>query len=330
VDVLNRLRPDLPQHVKDPAATGTVGVYHTNDWTGTRRKGGSWAGDLPAEDAHAALGAVRELLHNEGWDFDPGTTKILMLTHSVLAAEQKYAGIAAAFRYNDAFAKKESPHVAFLVDVVEPVCAAYRDGRYGKMLAVLGTRSLAIRSQADKKERAAGLDRLLEICEGGTIGQVVDYLKEKGCPPLPEAVEETETELSQASAEEIDESRTLQEVGKLRDVPYREVGQLAQYLNEHTPFSTKHGVKGAQFENVLVVFGRGWNQYNWNQFLEWSGNGVPGDKAATYERNRNLFYVACSRPKRRLALLFTQELSPSALETLARWFGEQAVRSLAF
>ena len=29
---------------------------------------------------------------------------------------------------------------------------------------------------------------------------------------------------------------------------------------------------GAEFENVLVVFGRGWNNYNWNDFLEWSKN----------------------------------------------------------
>jgi len=328
VDVLNRMRPDLPQYVRDPKAAGTVNVYHTNDWTGTRRKGGAWSGDLPPEDAHAALQIVRNLVFREGWDLAPEKTKILMLTHSVLAAEQKYGGIAAAFRYNEAFAKKESPHIAFLVDVVEPVCAAYRDEHYGEMLAVLGSRSLAIKSQVDKKERAAALDKLLELRENGTIGQVLDYLKDTRCPPLPEAVEQTETELLRALPEEIDESRRLLEISKLRDVSYREVVQLSLYLNEHTPFSTKHGVKGAEFENVLVVLGRGWNLYNWNQFLEWSGTGVPGDKMATYERNRNLFYVACSRPKRRLALLFTQEMSASALDTLSRWFGERVIRPL--
>jgi len=328
VDVLNRMRPDLPQHVENPAGTGTVNVYHTNNYTGTRRKGGVWAGDLPPEDAHAALGVVQESLCSEGWDFDPEKTKILMLTHSVLAAEQHYAGIAATFRYNDAFAKKESKHIAFLVDVVEPVCAAYQEGRYGQMLAVLGGRSLAIRSQADKRARAAAMDRLLGICEAETIGKVLDYLKETAYPPLPEGVEEIETELSNASQQAIDESRTLQEIGKLRDVPYREVRQLAAYLNQHTPFSTKHGVKGAEFENVLVVLGRGWNQYNWCKFLEWASDGVPSDKQAAYERNRNLFYVACSRPKTRLALLFAQELSESAIQVLSRWFGESAVRPL--
>ena len=328
VDVLNKMRPRLPQHVKDPDATGTVNVYHTNDWTGTRSRGGAWSGDLPPEDAHAALQTARDLLCNEGWDFAPDKTKILMLTHSVLAAEQDYGGIAAAFRYNEAFAKKESPHIAFLVDVVEPVCTAFRNGHYGEMLAALGSRSLAIKSQADKKERAAALEKLLKLREEGKIGQVLDYLKDAGYPPLPEAVQRTETELTRASPEEIEESRLLREIKALRDVPFREVVQLALYLSEYSPFSTKHGVKGAEFDNVLVVLGRGWNLYNWNHLLEWWGAGVPSGKEAAFERNRNLFYVACSRPKQRLALLFTQQLSTSALATLSRWFDERRIKSI--
>jgi DNA helicase-2/ATP-dependent DNA helicase PcrA len=328
VNVLNMMRPELPQYVKDPDATGTISVYHTNDWIGNRRTGGAWSGDLPTQDAHNCLRAVRDVLQAEGWDFTPEKTKILMLTHSVLAAEQGYSSIASTFRYNDSFAKKESPHIAFLIDVVEPVCVAYKDGRFGEMFAVLGSRTLAIASRDDKRQRAEALDKLLELRKTGTIGQLLDYLKDTGCPPLPETVRETETELSRASADEIRDSRLLTEISKLRLVPYREVIQLAQYLLEHTPFSTKHGVKGVEFENVLVVFGRGWNRYNWNQFLEWCTLSVPTNKAAAYERNRNLFYVACSRPKQRLALLFTQELSATALKTLSRWFGEPVIKSI--
>ena len=84
-------------------------------------------------------------------------------------------------------------------------------------------------------------------------------------------------------------------------------------------------MKGAEFENVLVILGRGWNQYNWNQFLEWFPDRYPKDKEDSYLRNRNLFYVACSRPKRNLALLFTQELSQSAINTLESWFGAENV-----
>jgi DNA helicase II / ATP-dependent DNA helicase PcrA len=116
----------------------------------------------------------------------------------------------------------------------------------------------------------------------------------------------------------------------LRAVPYQQVIALSRFVDDHTPFSTKHGVKGAEFENVLVVAGRGWNHYNFNQLLEWlqSPASVPADRTG-FERNRNLFYVALSRPKKRLAVLFTQRLSAVALAKLSALFGEGNVHSFS-
>jgi DNA helicase-2/ATP-dependent DNA helicase PcrA len=105
-------------------------------------------------------------------------------------------------------------------------------------------------------------------------------------------------------------------------------GHLRKFIEEKTPFSTKHGVKGAEFENVLVVFGKGWNKYNFNQMLEWARGPIPKGKEESFERNRNLFYVSCSRPKKRLALLFTHKLSSEALATISEWFGKDTIRSL--
>ncbi len=126
--------------------------------------------------------------------------------------------------------------------------------------------------------------------------------------------------------------RLLKELEDLKKVPYREIRALKTYVAGHSPFETKHGVKGAEFENVLVVIGRGWNVYNFNEMLELAKdvNAVPPKRKDAYERNRNLFYVACSRPKRRLAILFTQKISDSALLTLKNWFGEQSIQAMNF
>ena len=104
---------------------------------------------------------------------------------------------------------------------------------------------------------------------------------------------------------------------------------LNKFIDGHTPFSTKHGVKGAEFENVLVVFGRGWNQYDFNKYLETAspGTSIPKNKLAWYERNRNLFYVVCSRPMKRLSILFTQKLSDNAFKTVEDWFGRELIHS---
>src|SRR5690606_6567888 len=61
VDVLNAMRPDLRQEVEDPNSIGTAIVYHTNNWSGTRRTGSHWAGDLPAEQAHRSEEHTSEL-----------------------------------------------------------------------------------------------------------------------------------------------------------------------------------------------------------------------------------------------------------------------------
>ena len=321
VNILNRIRPNLPQQVSNPAAIGSAKVYHSNNFAGQRLSGGHWGGDLPPDDAHKYLTALREVLANEGWDFSPKETKILMLTHNVLAAEQHYKQVLSVFEYNDSLLKKEDPHIAFLVDIVEPACAAFSEGKFGEMFSVIGKKVGKISSQIEKRDWVNAINRLVELRTTGTVGEVIDLLKETRKPRLPDTVLRTEQKLALATREEIDASRTMKQIESLRPLPYSEIIALAEFINDHTPFSTKHGVKGAEFENVLVVLGRGWNHYNWSQFLEWFPDRFPAGKEESYVRNRNLFYVACSRPKKNLALLFTQALTPAALTTLESWFG---------
>lgn len=326
VNVLNRIRSELPQAVKDPDSRGSVAVYHTNLWVGERLKGGHWDGDLPRNIAHDHLTGLTNQLRQDGWDFSPENTKILMLTHKVLAEEQGYSDIAEVFSsYNDAYTKKEDPHIEFFVDVLEPMCKAYEERRYGDMFLAIGDSIPAIQSRTDKLEWSKDMTQLIMLRKRSTIGDVIDHLRQTKRPRLPERVEKREVDLAQVPLDIEPEQSHLSRLRKLRKVPYQQVSMLAQFLDDHSPFATKHGVKGAEFENVLVVIGRGWNHYNFNQMLEWAGNGVPPGKEATYERNRNLFYVVCSRPKTRLALLFTQKLTQNALAKLQEWFGAESI-----
>lgn len=328
VHVLNRIRPDLPQEFRDPEATGSATVYHSNNFAGPRRTGGHWNGDLPSEEAHTYLRALMQHLVAAGWDFSPHATKILMLTHNVIAEEQNYRQLLDVFDFSDSVFKKENKYIEFLADTVEPACAAFSAGKFGEMFSVIGGRGGRLLNLEDKRAWARDMQSLVELRHTGTIGEVIDLLRNTCRPRLPDSILNTEERLGGASREEIEASRTLREIYRLRSVPYAELISVADFINDHTPFSTKHGVKGAEFENVLVVLGRGWNLYNWNQFLEWFPNNFPANRQDSYERNRNLFYVACSRPKRNLALLFTQELSGDALATLEGWFGAENI--LAF
>jgi len=333
VEVLNRMRPELPQMVSDPEAPGEARVFHTNDWLGVRRTGqggGHWTGDTNPEAARAYFQHVRTQLTEEGWDFSVEKTKILMLSHSVLAREQGYASIPPIYgQYNDPWLKKEDPHINFLADHLEPACAAFEAQSYGKMFEYFGASMPRIRRHQDKMALSNAMNSLITLRQEGSIGDVIDFISAQEHMRLPPAVEEREQKLAEIGATPVEgESRRVSQLRKLRAVPYTELIALDRFIDGHTPFATKHGVKGAEFENVLVVIGRGWNKYNFAQTLEWMDDGPPADKQEFFENNRNLFYVACSRPKVRLALLFTQFLSVSAMNKITQLFGAENIIAL--
>jgi len=320
------MRPDLPQLVSDPDAPGEARVFHTNDWPGQRRTGaggGHWTGDTSPEAAQAYLQHLKGRLVAEGWDLSVKKTKVLMLSHSILAREQGYNTIRSIYgQFNEPWLKKEDPHIKFLADQLEPACAAFEANRYGEMFDAFGSSMPRILRHEDKVAWTNGMHDLIALRQLGTIGDVVDFVTSQPHMRVPAAVEEREEELADVGDTPIEgESLRVTQLRKLRAVPYTELIALDLFIDGHTPFATKHGVKGAEFENVLIIVGRGWNKYNFGQTLEWMNVAPPSDKQAFFENNRNLFYVACSRPKVRLALLFTQFLSAPAMTKLEQLFG---------
>lgn len=330
VKVLNNIRKELPQAVKDASRVGEVNVYHTNSWVGARRTGaggGHWKDDLPADVAHEYLDALLSKLRDRGWDFDAKKTKILMLTHNVLAQEQGYRSITEAFDQTDRYIKKEDDYIAFFADQLEPACDAFAQHRYGQMFAALGTTAPRIQAHKDKVRWTEFMAKLMATRQEGTVADVLQTISAAGLIRLPDSVvkrEENADNFVPVAGEEI--PKRVASARTLRQVAYREVIALNEFINGYTPFATKHSVKGDEFENVLVVLGRGWNKYNFDQYLQWvAQGGPPEEKVATFERNRNLFYVACSRATTRLTLLFTQKLSEQSLGLLKAWFGDEAV-----
>lgn len=326
VESLNKIRPELIQHFYNPESIGEKIVYHSNNWNaGNRRTEAHWKDDLPEQTAHDYLEKTLTELRNKGWVINSETTKILMLTNNVLAAEQGYQKVFETFGNNEDFLKKNDAYIEFLGEIVEPGLEAFEIGKYGEMIASFGINSPKIRKHSDKEIFYSEMTHLNQLRKTEKIGNVIDYLKETKKPRLSTRVSDREVERDRiiaidADKREDNEIAFLDKLEKIRSIPYPEIVNLVKYIDDKTLFSTKHGVKGAEFENVIIVFGRGWNQYNWNQFLEWYKNGYPEDKRESFERNRNLFYVACSRPRKRLALLFTQKISESALELLNSWF----------
>lgn len=329
VDVLNCLRPELTQAVADPKAVGEARFFHTNLFTGARTNTPHSKADLFPEVARTVRESLMQRLQGEGWDLEK--TKVLMLTHNVLAAEQGYPSIAKVFAgRNDAFARKEDPAIKFFAEILEPMAEAYQTSNYGELFRLYGARP-AIRTQADKRSWRSDMDTLMKLRNEGTIGSVLDHLQTTERPSLPDRVLRREEELKQLNGEPVPAEATgLQRHRELRDVAYTEVTALVRFIEKQTPFATQHSVKGAEFENVLVVLGGGWNHYNWPLLLELiETKALTAANTKGFYRARNLFYVSISRPMRRLAVLATQALPATAMKTATKLFGEANVEALA-
>ncbi|MEX5257675.1 UvrD-helicase domain-containing protein [Kocuria arenosa] len=337
VSFLNKLRPELVQAPADNALTGTVTIYHTNEWPSGDRLTHHWKGQIPHIASHRTLEWITNDAQHRVWGEASKDTKTLMLTHASLAHELGYESLPAIYKYNDSFAKKEDPVIAFLLDIVEPSSEAFRERRYGELFDVLGSAQPHIRSHNDKVYWTSHFEKLDDLRNSDTVGAVLSHLRSQTLFSIPQRVLKTHRDLEQAlgvlnETMNLSEPRHLSEYQKLLNVKYAEIMSLSAYVNDKTPFSTKHNVKGAEFDNVIVVLGRGYSKYDFAKMLDNypSRDRLIESEYKKFERSRNLFYVAASRAKRNLVLLFTQELSDATLEMFSEWVGADNVVSVNF
>lgn len=109
---------------------------------------------------------------------------------------------------------------------------------------------------------------------------------------------------------------------RVKDVKFSEFQKLYEYLEGHTPFSTQHKTKGAEFDNILVLLDNGgWNNYNFEKmFLGTASHSV-------MDRTQKIFYVCCTRAKENLAVFFHNP-SDEVLVKAKEWFGDKKVISI--
>lgn len=336
VDFLNHLRPELQQAPARGAETGTITIYHTNKWPGVRL-GSNWKGQISHAASRQALQWAIDDAQERRWAGAATEVKTLMLTHTAIANELGYESLPSIFKYSDAFIRKGDPVIAYLLDIVEPAAEAFRAHKYGDLFDVLGRSRPHLRTPHDKAQWSTFFGNLDALRTSGTVGGVLDHLNRQRLFSIPSRVQRRQADLDEAISTleletELSEPRRLVEYQKLRCVPYQEIQALAAYVDDKTVFSTKHNVKGAEFDNVVVLLGRGWSAYDFAKMLKNypRRDRLNAAERKSFERSRNLFYVAASRAKHNLALVFTQELEQDALTTLTSWVGDTNIVPIDF
>lgn len=77
-------------------------------------------------------------------------------------------------------------------------------------------------------------------------------------------------------------------------------------------YHTYHGTKGLEFDNVLIVMGRGFGREKnyFEYFFQMYGAELQGENLQSYESARNLLYVAVTRAIKNLSILYVDDVGP--------------------
>jgi DNA helicase-2/ATP-dependent DNA helicase PcrA len=183
---------------------------------------------------------------------------------------------------------------------------------------------------------------VLECVAKHRLFEIPDALR----PFVADGVEESDIDLadeeSEPGEEQAPEERSPASLEAWRaflETPYRQSIPFAEYVSDKGPLGTHQGVKGLEFERVLVILddsdARGF-LFSYDKLFEATpvtgGSRTPTAETAedATARTRRLLYVTCTRAEKSLALVaYTKD--PEALIAAAlrnKWFTAEEIERL--
>lgn len=311
---------------------------------------------LPADDKRdQRIAQVRAWAAAENGDEEwkakenKDSVKLLVIVHRMAAKRLGFGELYSALndkapdKFKNGFLDGSAWPLRPFKSFVLPLVDAARKGNEFEVMQILRTQSplLDPRNLKDVNvaERLAGLrhfteslQQMMEPVSGATNADVLHLLHDSkvitldprilsyfNLPPQNEVTSETNPE---ATEEEADEEESTKEVAAMDAFLACRASQFwgyYHYVNDASPFSTQQGIKGAEFERVLVVLDddEGTHvQFSYDKYLgiralsdREEANRLEG-RETTVERTRRLFYVCCTRALKDLVVvLFTSDIA---------------------
>ncbi|OME89751.1 MULTISPECIES: UvrD-helicase domain-containing protein [Paenibacillus] len=200
---------------------------------------------------------------------------------------------------------KRDPLIKHLFKI-QTIVQLYKEKSYNDFIRKTEFQITSIKNKTEVKD----IINRIEGMSNCSIGEVIDFADEKKICQKDDSFNNY-----------IIENEYI--FNRVKKVEFQEFQNLFAYLEGYTPFSTQHKIKGAEFDNVLVILDNGkWNDYNFDYlFCERK------DKESILIRTQKMFYVCCTRAKNNL-IVFYHNPSDKVLEKAKSWFGDENVRSI--
>jgi DNA helicase-2/ATP-dependent DNA helicase PcrA len=242
--------------------------------------------------------------------------------------------------WRTSFLDGKLPAARLFADEVLPLVTARRAkdqfavARICKALSPLMTQD-ALRAAKDKQEHLknvnAAIDGLLALWDAGadpTLLEVLRYIARTNLLSVPEILLPSARMESAAPLEddELDQqTERAAAIEKFLSAPFSQVAAFASYMSGQAHFGTHQGVKGLEFDRVMVIMDDGEARGFQFKYEDLFGGKPGGDK--TVEVTRRLFYVTCSRAKQSLALVaYTESPERIRQHVLSEgWFSSDEV-----
>ena len=316
---LNKIRPELPQDSAIDDFDGEIIVVHCNDFTGERRDDHYYKGDLPVDELKVRLDKINDKIKNSTPTEE--TTKVLMLTHKLLAQQQGYSKLLEVL--DDGLRDKQDIFLLYFMNIVEPIYEALNKSNMQLLFDTLGVRNYPITKKSDKL-KWKNLKTDLEEARRRRAIDVLNVIYESKLIPVPPKVEVNLKFYKDKSEIQYGSNTSLKEFLELE---YSQFLSAINFLYPDSDFSTEHGVKGEEYDNVIFVISKGWNQYQFEKYITMitGDERIPKGKDAAFERNRNLFYVCCSRPKKRLIFFITVPMEQYLYSFFEKYIGKNNI-----
>ena len=146
--------------------------------------------------------------------------------------------------------------------------------------------------------------------------RILSYLN---LPPQREIERENKPNETETEEDEVELTKEVTAMDAFLACPASQFWGYYKYVNDDSPFSTQQGIKGAEFERVLVVLDddEGTHmQFSYDKYLgikplsERDETNRREGKETAVERTRRLFYVCCTRAMKDLiVVLFTGDIA---------------------
>ena len=281
---------------------------------------------------------------DEKWFGKDADVKILTLEHMMAARrmgfDQFFGPLSKVTKYQMTFLQGTVSEVEFFTKEVLPMADSMKeDGRYA--LEVLKAYSPLLNRQNTEKPYGLYLrcrDEARNVANivnsNHTIREVVKSICDSQLLTVPEVVRQASMLVVADITDEMEED--LQAWVMVMDLPINMVRGYDDYVNQRTRFDTHQGVKGLEFDRVMVIIddseAKGFlfsydKLFGVKELTETDIRHIEAGEESSVDRTQRLFYVTCTRAKESLAIvMYTSDSEKVKSQVISKgWFFEEEI-----